>query len=112
MLDSYAEGVWGKLTSRALKKKDKQGNSLDEAGKKSLQAKIDEEAGLLDDYFRYHRFAAGDSPSLGDLSLSAFLSRIQEISDFWIDSRYEYLLEWCSRIDKRLHHDMEQPSEV
>ena len=112
LMDRYAESVWGKLTSRALKQKGKHGRPLDKSGVASLQQKINGESALLDNYFRFHRFAAGDSLSLGDLSLSAFLSRIQEFSDFTIHTQFEYLLEWYDRVNKRLIREEKQPSKL
>lgn len=112
LMDRYAERAWGTLTARALKKKDRDGHPLDAEGVDSLQQKIDGEAGILDAYFRYHRFAASsESVSLGDLSVSAFLSRILELSDFSIPDRFENLHEWYDRVNTSLDIDSRQPAE-
>jgi|GEM_PF-892216 len=112
LMDRYAERAWGTLTARALKKRDRDGRPLDAEGVDSLQRKIDSETGILDEYFRYHRFAAGDEGlSLGDISVSAFLSRILALSDFTIPGRFEALYNWYDRVDARMARDSGQPAE-
>jgi glutathione S-transferase len=102
IFDKFAEKVWGSLTSYAMKEVSRDGDKLDEAGKASLQDKINSEAAYLDDFFHERQFVAGESLSLGDLSISAFLSRLQEFSNFEIAPEYSHLWTWFERIEEHL----------
>lgn len=102
IFDKFAEKVWGSLTSYAMKEVNRDGEKLDEAGKASLQKKINAEAGYLNDFFHERLFVLGESLSLGDLSISAFLSRILECSDFEIDTEYSDLWVWFERVEEHL----------
>ena len=102
IFDKFAEKVWGGLTSYAMKEVNRDGDKLDEDGKASLQDKINSEASYLNDFFHERRFAVGDSLSLGDLSISAFLSRIKECSNFAVAPEYSNVWAWFERIEEHL----------
>ncbi len=99
MLDKYAEKVWGGITSYAMKEKNSNGDPLDNRSKASLQEKIYSEASILNDFFCERKFAAAENLSLADLSISAFLSRIEEFSNFNIDRGLNHLWDWLERVN-------------
>jgi len=102
LLNSFAEKVWGPLTYRAMVEVDSDGNPLDEAGKEKLQDLINEQAGILDDFFHQRKFAVNKSTTLADFALSAFPSRIVSHSDFEIYDSFVNFWEWYNRLDSRL----------
>lgn len=103
ILNRYAEDVWGSLGYRAQKSIDKNGNSLSAEGAEELQNEIDQAATLLDDYFTGCGFAVGDSMTMADISLSSFVSRILECSDYSISERHQDLWTWYNRVEETIH---------
>ena len=102
ILDRYADSTWGPLYYRALKEIDDEGQALDESGREALQHNIDTEAGILNAMLSGRSYLVGATLSMADLSVSAFLNRITEMTDFQIRQRYEHLWEWYERVESHL----------
>lgn len=102
ILDEYADKVWGPLYYQALKQIDDNGNDLDDAGKKTLQRNIDQEAGILNQMLRGRNYIIGVSLAMADLSISAFINRLIEMTDFKIQDSYRHLWEWYEQVEAQL----------
>lgn len=103
MLDRYADEVWGPLGYKAIVKVDSDGNDLDKDGQENLQQRINKEAGFLDDALQSGDYLVGDSLTLADLAVSAFISRMVNYSDFQPTDSYTHLWAWYDRIDTHLN---------
>lgn len=98
ILNRFGEDTWGELTYRAALEVDTDGNDLDDAGRKALQEAINREASILDDFLDGKTYAAGETLTMADIALSAFISRITEYTDFTVPEAFENVWNWYQRI--------------
>jgi len=103
VLDRYADNVLSSVTYRALVNIDEDGEPLDTEGKEALQRGIDCEADYMNQMLTNRSFLVGVSLSLADISVSAFLSRLTDITDFTPDRSYAQLWKWYRRIEDQLN---------
>jgi len=103
IFDKFADEVWGPLTYKSLTRKGDDGAILNRNELDNLRDEIETEATLIDDYFQGHEYIVGVTPSLGDLALTAFISRIEEHSPFDIGDNHKYLWNWYHRVGDRLN---------
>lgn len=102
LLDRYADGVLSSVTYRALKNIDEDGDPLDAEGEKILQSEINDEASYLNQMLTNRPFLVGATLSLADISVSAFLSRLVNFTDYAPDDTYTHLWEWYRRVEDQL----------
>jgi len=99
ILNRFGEDTWGELTYRAALEVDTDGNDLDDASRKALQEAINREASLLDDFLDGKTYAVGETLSMADIALSAFMSRILEYSDFTVPESFENVWNWYQKME-------------
>lgn len=108
ILNRFADDTWGDLNYRAQLELDTEGNDLNDASRKALQETINRQASLLNDFFTSRTFAVGDSITIADIAISAFLSRLAEFSSFEIPEDFEHLWDWYRRTEAQLEQPVVQ----
>ena len=102
--NEFGELSWGTLGYTAQKGIDKAGNELSSGDKQHLQAEINRESQLLDDYLTNMKFLVGNEFSIADIAMSSFISRLTEFSDFDISEEHKNLWNWFERVNQVLEH--------
>ena len=98
IIEEYADEVLAPLLERSRRGVDEKEQPLPEAGKTALKAELAHHYEALDQILGGDEFVLGSRPSLADISLYAFLSRLELYSPRGIPAEYAKIRAWYGRM--------------
>jgi len=98
IIEEYADEVLAPLLERSRRGVDEKGQPLLEAAKASLKTELAHHYEALEQVLGGDDYVLGSRPSLADISLYAFLSRLELYSPRGIPAEYEKIRAWYGRM--------------
>jgi len=98
IIEEYADEVLGPLLHRASRGVDLEGQPLSEVGRAALKTELSHHYEALEQILAKDEFALGSRMTLADISLYAFLSRLELYSPRGIPTEYAKIRAWYGRM--------------